>query len=177
MIPTGKKITALFLVFSIMMLSMNLYAKERRGAKLIITKKDGQQVEGELITVKPNSLLLLNPEGKDMSVYIVDIRIIRIVKKSKFLQSLGMGVLIGAGIGAIYGFAQGETSWWFETYTAMDMALIGGAFFGFLGLFFGAIAGLASGTDVKILIEGKSDKKIQKTLDKLRKKARVRDYR
>ena len=66
--PTGKKFLSLFLVFSLMMLSVNLYAKERRGAKLIITKKDGQQIEGELITVKPNSLLLLNTEGKDVPV-------------------------------------------------------------------------------------------------------------
>jgi len=76
----GKKFIALFLAFSLMMLSVNLYSKERRGAELIITKKDGQQIKGELITVKPNSLLLLDTEGKDVSVDIVDIRIIRIVK-------------------------------------------------------------------------------------------------
>ncbi len=81
--PTGKKLISLFLIFTFMMLSANLYAKERRGAKLIIKKKDGQQVEGELITVKPNSLLLLNSEGKDVSVDIADIKVIRIVKKSK----------------------------------------------------------------------------------------------
>ena len=55
--PTSKKFISLFLIFSLMMLSTNLYAKERRGAKLIVTKKDGQQIRGELITVKPNSLL------------------------------------------------------------------------------------------------------------------------
>jgi len=78
---------------------------------------------------------------------------------------------------AIFGFAQGETSGWFGDLTAWDNALIGGALFGFLGLFFGAIAGLASGTDAKIHIEGKSDKKIQKALHYLRKKARIRDYK
>ena len=60
--PTGKKFISLFLIFSLMMLSANLYAKERRGAKLIITKKDGQRIEGELIAVKPNSLLLLDAQ-------------------------------------------------------------------------------------------------------------------
>ena len=65
--PTSKKFLSLFLIFSLMMLSVNLYAKERRGAKLIITKKDGQLIEGELITVKPSSLLLLNTEGKSLS--------------------------------------------------------------------------------------------------------------
>jgi hypothetical protein len=50
----GIKLVSLFLIFSLVMLSANLYAKERRGAKLLITKKDGQLIEGELITVKPN---------------------------------------------------------------------------------------------------------------------------
>ena len=43
--PTGKKFISLFLVFSLMMLSVNLYAKKRRGAKLIITKKDEQRLQ------------------------------------------------------------------------------------------------------------------------------------
>ena len=183
--PKGKKFISLLLVFSLMMLSVNLYAKERRGAKLLITKTDGQQIEGELITVKPNSLLLLNTEGKDVSVGIEDIKVIRIVKKSKFLQSLGIGVLVGAGGGVILGLVQGETiSIFGGTFlegpgpiTAGENALIKGAFFGFLGLLVGVAVGLASGEDVKIQIEGKSDKKIKKTLDKLRKKARVRDYK
>jgi len=92
-----KKFTALILVFSLIMLSVNLYAKERRGAKLIVTKKDGQQVEGELITVKPSSLLLLNTEGKDVSVDIRDIKVIRIVKKSKALLGAGLGLIILGG--------------------------------------------------------------------------------
>ncbi|GAH85785.1 unnamed protein product [marine sediment metagenome] len=57
--------------------------QERRGAKLQITKKNGIQIAGELITVKPNSLLLLNTEGWDVSVGIADIKIIRVMKKSK----------------------------------------------------------------------------------------------
>jgi len=74
MITPNKKLISLFLIFSLMMLSASLYAKERRGAKLIITKTDGQQIKGELITVKPKSLLLLNTDGKDVSVGIADIK-------------------------------------------------------------------------------------------------------
>jgi len=93
--PISKKFIALFLVFSLVMLSANLYAEERRGAKLIVTKKDGWQIEGELITVKPNSLLLLDMEGKDVSVGIKDIKVIRIVKKSKALLGAGIGLSDG----------------------------------------------------------------------------------
>ena len=174
--PTSKKFISLFLVFSLMMLSVNLYAKERRGAILIIIKKDGQQIEGELIVVKKNSLLLF--VGKDVSIDIEDIKIIRIVKKSKVLEGMGIGLLIGAGGGAILGFAQGETSSGFGgTYTAWDNALIFGIAFGFLGLLIGPIVGAAAGADKTIQIEGMTDKKIRKTLDYLRKKARVRDYK
>ena len=73
-----KKFVSLFLVFSILMLSINLYAKERLGAKLIIAKKDGQLIEGELITVKYNSLLLLDTGGKDVVVDIEDIKVITV---------------------------------------------------------------------------------------------------
>nr|NIM58563.1 hypothetical protein [Candidatus Aminicenantes bacterium] len=78
--PKGKKFLALFLIFYLMMLPTSLYAK-KRGAKILVTKKDGQQIQGELITVKPNSLLLLDTEGKDVSVDIADIKVIKIVKK------------------------------------------------------------------------------------------------
>jgi hypothetical protein len=69
-----KKFTDLFLVFCILALSGNLFAKERKGADLIIQKKEGQQVRGELIAVKENSLLLLEREsGADMPVDIGDV--------------------------------------------------------------------------------------------------------
>jgi hypothetical protein len=83
-VKKGKKFIALFLVFSLMMLSVNLSAKERRGAKLIVIKNDGQLIEGEIITVKPNSLLLLDSgTGADVSVDIDDIKVIKIMNVSE----------------------------------------------------------------------------------------------
>jgi len=102
----GKKFIALFLTFSLMMLSVNLYAKERRGAKLIVTKTDGQKIRGELITVKPNSLLLLDTDGKDVSIDIVDIKVIRVVKKSEALSGAVLGILIGGAAGAALGYSK-----------------------------------------------------------------------
>jgi len=152
-----KKSIALFLVFSLVALSGNLYAKEKRGAKLIITKTDGQQIEGELITVKPNSLLLLDTEGKDVSIDIADIRIIRIVKKG-----LLCGLLVGGGIGLIEGITGGEDP--FLDHFLDSIILIG------------IPVALIAGKDKKIQIEGKSDSEIKEVLEKLRKKARVRNF-
>lgn len=110
--PTGKKFISLFLIFSLMAISCTTIttqrqerfepSKERKhGAKLIVTKKDGWQMEGELITVKPNSLLLLDAGGKDLSVDIADIKVIRTVKKSKVGKGALTGSLIGGGLGVL----------------------------------------------------------------------------
>jgi len=172
--PTGKKFVSLFLVFTLMMLSVNLYAKERRGAKLIITKKDGQQVEGELITVKPNSLLLLNTDGKDVSVDIGEIKIIKVVKKSEIGKGALWGLIIGTGLGALVGGIGGSGN--------EDYGFFGGAAFITMfsapgGALIGVFAASAVGTDKKIYIDGMADSEIQETLDYLRKKARVRYYK
>ena len=64
-----KKFVTLFLAFSILMLSVPLTAKERKGADLLIQKKDGAQVRGELIAMKENSLLLMERDsGADVTV-------------------------------------------------------------------------------------------------------------
>ena len=45
-------------MFSILALSGNLFAKERKGADLIVQRTDGTKVRGELIAIKENSLLM-----------------------------------------------------------------------------------------------------------------------
>jgi len=166
----GKKFISLCLVFSLMMLSANLYAKERRGAILIIAKKYGL-IEGELIAVKENSLLLLDTLGKDVSVDIVDIKVIRIRKKS----GAGIGFLLGGSVGAFIGLGVyrkptgGPGIDLGPWLTALGFGIVGGLI--------GLVIGLVAVTDKTIKIEGMSDSEIQATLDKLRKKARIRDYK
>ena len=172
--PTSKKLISLLLAFSLVMLSVNLYAKERRGAKLIVTKTNGQQIKGELITVKPNSLLLLNTEGKDESIDIADIKVITIVKKSKVGKGALYGLLIGGVIGALEGIREGKDAF---IFSSSELAAMGALVFGLLGALLGAGIEAVAGTDKTIQIEGKSDLEIEEALDKLRKKARIRDYK
>ncbi|OGD19423.1 MAG: hypothetical protein A2W03_12755 [Candidatus Aminicenantes bacterium RBG_16_63_16] len=110
---TKNKILLLAVVFSSLTCSGKLMAKERRGAELVITKADGQQIIGELIAVKQGSLLLLDSRsGTDLSVNVGDLRDVKIVKKSKFWQGAGVGLLAGAFFGAALVNAQEQAGGW-----------------------------------------------------------------
>jgi len=193
----NKKFIALFLISSFLTLPANLIAQERRGVELIIqrigdqarkvkrTQFDGTPWEttditgiyGELIAVKPNSLLLLDASGKDVSVDIADIKAIRIVKKSKFWTGAGLGALIGGAAGAILGYSSGDDEDTFISFTAEAKAGLGAISFGLVGLLLGGIAGAGAGKDKTFQIDRMSNSEIQETMDKLRKKARIRDYK
>jgi len=173
------------------MLSVNLYAKERQGATLIIQRKSDQiknirlkdtpwetsaitGIKGELITVKPNSLLLLDTEGKDVSIDIGDIKVIKIVKKSKALLGAGLGIVVGGGGGALISLISGWSV--YEGGEEMAAVLVGGVG-AVAGLLIGGTIGAAVGKDKTIQIDGMSDLEIKEAMDKLRKKARIRDYK
>jgi len=170
-----KKFIALLLAFSIFSLYGNLNAKERRGADLVVQKTDAQQVKGELITVKKESLLLKDTDfGTDVSVDVSDIKTIKIVRKSKG----GLGALTGFGIGGVLGIV---------LVAALENEPISGdpcflhyllaaSIFGAPAALLGWIIGEIAGKDITIQIEGKSDSEIKETLEKLRKKARVPDF-
>ena len=175
----GKNFIALFLVFYLLALSGNLYAK-KRGVELKIIKKDGHLIRGELITVKANSLLLLDSgTGADVSVDIKDIVVITIVKKSKALVGATFGALAGGGIGAVVvPLIDAPAPIIFSSMAAEEKTILGGIFFGFIiGVVCGGLIGADAGKDKKIQIEGMSDLEIKEALDKIRKKARIRDFK
>ncbi len=164
-----KRFISLFLVFSVLALSMPLTAKERKGADLIIQRTDGTQVRGELIAVKENSLLLLVREwGADVTINIDDIRVITILRKSKAWLGYGLGLLAGVGVGAIAG-NQLSIPWWGKATGIC--AIIGGL----AGALVGALLGSSAGKDKTFSIYAMSDTQIQEILKKLRKQARVRN--
>lgn len=172
-----RKFVSLFLIFSLLALSGTLMAKEKRGAELMVQKKYGQWVRGELIAVKENSLLLLSISGADVSVYIKDVNAIKIMRKSKTILGVGLGLLIGISIGALGTIIGWEIWAWapHDTKTKYRIMARVGVVSGLVGAVVGGNIAHNSRPET-IQIEGKSPEEIKEVLEKLRQKARITNY-
>lgn len=168
----GEKLTALILVLSLVALSGNLMAAERKGVKLVIQKTDGQEITGELVTVKRDSLLLLDAEtGTDSTVNLRVIDVITVDNKSLMFE-LGLGgfLLAGAARLSLHSALERDVTAQAATEHQVQDVFIWGAIGGGVGLLAGAVAGM----NKTIRIQGKSEADIQSALEKLSKRARVR---
>ena len=173
-----KRFIALFLVFSVLLLSANVFAKERNGAELYIEKKDGHHERGELIAVKSNSIILLDRyTGADVTIDIEDIGLIRVERKSLTRKGAFIGFFLGAGSGVLIAEREmaKEKKNVFTSYLSPLRFVLYGLLFGLAGIFIGAISGKLVSADSTIKLEGKSDSEIQEILEKLRKKARIKN--
>jgi hypothetical protein len=165
------------LAVSLVLLPSGVFGQERRGATVRVSLKDGLQREGELIAVKPNSVLILDSMGRDVSIDLADIGRLRVVRRSKagqgaFLGLLG-GVAAGVGGGSIYAKAKGMCPDCEAPFARFGLGLLGGVF----GLAGGLIAGSAAGKDLDIQIDGLDESAMKPALQKLRKYARIQAYR
>ena len=169
----GEKLTALILVFSLVVLSGNLSAAQRKGVKLVIQKTDGQEVAGELVTVKRDALLILDAETEsDTAVPLNDINVITVDNKSLMFElGLGAALLAGAARLSLHSALEKDLA---NTEGATEHQVQEVWLWGAIGGGVGAIAGAVSGINKTIHIQGESDADIQSSLEKLSKKARVR---
>ena len=144
-----------------------LAAKDRRGANLIVTTKDGGQFPGELVAIKPDSLLLLDDvTGHDRSVALDDVSVIKIVRKSKALTGLLVGFVPGAVGGAVWGAHASDSD------MAELAALFGGLVVGSVAGLVGLAAGLGLGLDSEIDFAGLTEAEKSGVLAKLNRQAR-----
>jgi hypothetical protein len=163
-----KKFLALFLVCSFLILQGNVYA-EKKGAELIVQKREGTQFRGELIAIRENSLLLMEREsGADISVDIEEIKTIIVVKKPKpnygFFGGLLVGGALGGYVGAtMYGPGEGALAIMLGVLGAVAFASLGGLVFG------------TTSPDETIRFEGKTDAQIQAIWKELHKLARIKN--
>ncbi len=163
--------TAVIVLTCVLVYPLSSAAKERRGAELIIHKLDGRFIRGELIAVRENSLLLMESRNSaDETVDIDKINMITVVKKLKIGYVAVAGFMAG---GALSAYAVGSKDYGKgKTESMIIIGVLG-------GITFGTIAALVSGalaSNETFTLEGMSDSEISQVLDRLRSKARVRDY-
>ena len=164
---TPAKLIASALAVSLLILPAGLSAKEKRGADLVVTKIDGSKVSGELIAVKPDSLLLLSA-GMDLSIPLVDIRDVRIVRRSHALVFAGLGAAAGATAGAFVGVYTGGGD-----DEAGPASLRGGVIFGALGALAGLLADSMVNSDSHFTVAGKPPDAVAGFWDKLQAYSRM----
>ncbi|MCJ7484631.1 MAG: hypothetical protein MUQ25_00495 [Candidatus Aminicenantes bacterium] len=160
-----NQLTAITLLLVLFSLPAPLLAREKRGANLAVTLKDGHKVTGELIAVKPDSLLMLGLDGKDESVVFADIATIRIVRRSKAWQGLLYGFVPGALGGAILA-SRGHND------AGVLWVIIGGLVVGAESGLVGFAAGVGAGLDTEISLTGLHESALSKILAKLSRQAR-----
>lgn len=168
-----KSFQILTLVIVFLLIYPGNLAAKKKGAHLVINKQDGQVIEGELLRVKENSLLVMTAaSGDGVTIDINEIIKIRIKKKSGAVTgALIGGLLVGAaggGLGYMVVAVEGDPG-------------AGGAAIGFAaGATIGALLGAGTGALLsigykKIQVKGKSPSQIEKILKKLKKRARFKD--
>ncbi|HSA95703.1 MAG TPA: hypothetical protein VLJ16_06620 [Acidobacteriota bacterium] len=139
----------------------DMAAKGRRGAEIIVSRLDGSDVKGELVAVKPDSLLLLS-EGRDVSIGLAEVRSLVIVRKSKSGLLAGIGGGAGAAAGATFGayaFKSGGDD--------EPSSLRNGLIFGGLGALAGLLANSVLTLDSRFDVAGKPEADAARFWDRL----------
>jgi hypothetical protein len=173
-----KKIMTLIIGISLLFPSGALFAKERQGVQLVITKTDGTEIKGELIGLKQDSTLILESSSKiSASLDISDIKVIKIVKGSNTGTGVFLGLLAGGATGAMIGGAISSNNNTNGIINTDEIYLAAGGIIGGLaGGILGGIIGSSIHNHETFQIEGKSPEEIKKVLKKLRTQARFPEY-
>jgi hypothetical protein len=168
-----KKTISLSLVLSILALSGNLFA-HKQGAVLRITDGDGQVIEGELLAIKQDSLLLMAASSQEgFTVDIDDIKSIEIKRdsrESRFWSGFLPRALILGAVG--FGFAFGKAWIGGEEDFQLEDGYPYAYIFALSGATLWGLAKAVPGEYKTIRIEEKSPLKRENILKKLEKKAR-----
>jgi hypothetical protein len=167
------------LIFLLMGNGMLFAKKEKPGATIVVQKKDGLTVKGELLEVKNGTLtLLIFENAAKVDIRLDELSNVRIEKKSAFLKGLGIGILVGAAAGAIGGFFSGDDDpsgpWDISAYSAGEKALGFGVSLGAVGGVIGGGIGALKGIDKTITLDGLAPHKLRRVEAKLASLARTK---
>lgn len=151
-------------------------AAKKKGAYLMVETEDGQVIEGELLTVKQDYLLVMTSASYNgVTIEVKKIDKIRVRKKSGVGKGALKGFLSGAVVGGLLGGMWGSQLK-SEGVGVRGGALAGGIFLGGIFALFGGIGGAVNPKGYKtIQVKGKLPSEIKRIMKKLKKKARFKN--
>jgi len=171
-----KVIPACFLVVALILPHPVSASGRKSGQTLFILMKDGRTIEGELLAVKGDRLIIMDSSSlAGIEVQIGEALHLQVRKKSKFFQGLGIGLLSGAAAGALIGLLSGDDEGGWFSMTAGEKALAGALGLGILGAPIGGIAGAIAGIDESIDLTEMTPVQKDLILKKLKSHARMAD--
>ena len=145
---------------------------ERYGATLRIEMQDGSQLQGELLTVKGETLILQARTGSEARADIRDVARVRIMRPNRVGKGLAAGMLTGFALGClvVLPFTLSRSN----EYSVLPLLIYGGMFGGAGGAL-GAGAGLISSSSETIQCQGRNDAWRSIALKRFQRLARFRD--
>jgi len=172
-----KKFLALIVAFSLLAASSPLTAAEKRGANVVVMKKNGQEITGELIVARKNTLVLMESETTmTIPMNYDEIAEIIIKKKSQLLIWTVLGTLVLGSAGAAAAYIQGGDVGEPEYgYSAGEKARRGFIIMGVGGLLLGGLIGANKGRNDRIQMVDIPPYKLKIIVSKLNSLARVQE--
>ena len=149
------------------------HAGPRTGAKVSVMTRSGARYQGELVAVKPASVLLLDQFGWDQSIDLSDVQTVHIHRKSNAVPGALLGLVIGAGGGYLAGIASARAGGACPDCEAPLSGYAIGIVGGFIGLGAGAVLGRGAGRDLVISFCGLTEAGRTAQIRRLRRYARV----
>ncbi len=143
----GKRIKGWLplLILAFMALPPDIAAKERRGSDAVVARKDGRALQGEIIAVKKDSILLKESRSSyDVSISRSDIASIKVNKGSGAVSGAFLGTLVGGLTGMAIGRKAGESR-----HSLVNFETAGTVIGAAIGVLIGGGAGLWIGSSIK----------------------------
>lgn len=162
---------ALAAVFALTLAASPALAQRRRGAIVVVVAKDGGRAGGELITVKKDSLLILDESGRDRAFDLNGVESVVVARSPKVGTGALFGMVIGLGAGSGLSSALYHNADPCESIGPRACVVLLGSVVGLVG---GALAGSAAGKDLIIKFPNENSAPARASaLARLRKYARI----
>lgn len=163
-----KQFLALLVVFTLICPGALSAQKKKHGAWLTVIKQDMQMVEGELLKVSDNDILLMSKSETGMTIPLNEITMIKYKKKGNFgtgfVIGLGIPMILGGLVGSALDHGHAESVW-------RGVCIFGGMY----GIPAGFLLGLiCSQTENRktLIFQKASSQKVSKNIEKLKTLAR-----